>query len=210
MLGTITKGEYKNEPLPNNVYLAKLLNVKEKPAPAAHPDWFPQFSWSFEIVQDPFKKRRAWGRTPTNWIAGKKLDNWLVTLGINVAKGTSIKIEDLKDLYVKILVKNDVSKDKETGEDKFFPKVTELLPLDSIDRIKIGELIAGVPVTAAQPVVPQQPIQVPVVPVNGGTQSGGFVPVTTSAPIPAPVYVPQPTFVPAPPVTGTPSRNIPF
>ena len=116
MLGTITKGEYNNAPLPDNVYLAKVLKVAEKAPPANHPDWYPSLQWSFEIVVDPFKKRRAWGKTPTNWIAGKKLDNWLVTCGINVGKGTSIRIEDIKDIYVKILVKNDHYKDKETGE----------------------------------------------------------------------------------------------
>ena len=214
MLGTITKGEYNNAPLPDNVYLAKVLKVAEKAPPASHPDWYPSLQWSFEIVVDPFKKRRAWGKTPTNWIAGKKLDNWLVTCGINVGKGTSIRIEDIKDIYVKILVKNDHYKDKETGEDKSFPKVTELLPLDSIDQIKIRELVAGVPVVASQPVAPiQQPVQPTIAPSNPVT-SGGYVPVTTTTPV-VPTYPanPGPTFTPAPTVTqptGTPSRTIPF
>jgi hypothetical protein len=218
MLSTITKGEYNNAPLPDNVYLAKVLKVVEKAPPANHPDWYPSLQWSFEILVDPFKKRRAWGKTPTNWIAGKKLDSWLVTLGINVAKGTSIKIEDIKDIPVKILVKNDHYKDKETGEDKSFPKVTELLPLDSLDQIKLRELIAGVPVVASQPVSPvQQPVQPTVAPTYGGTTTGGYVPITVTAPVsPFPT---QSTAVPTQPTTpftsvpngaGTPSRTIPF
>lgn len=214
MSSTITKGEYNNAPLPDNVYLAKVLKVVEKAPPANHPDWYPSLQWSFEILVDPFKKRRAWGKTPTNWIANKKLDNWLVTLGINVAKGTSIKIEDIKDIPVKILVKNDHYKDKETGEDKSFPKVTELLPLDSIDQIKLRELIAGVPVVASQPVAPvQQPVQPTIAPSNP-VFAGGYVPVTTAAPAPSfptqPTAPVVPTFTPAPNVTGTPSRTIPF
>jgi len=213
MLGTITKGAYDNTPLPDNVYLAKLLNVKEKPAPEAHPDWYPSLSWTFEILQDPFKKRRAWGKTPTNWIAGKKLDNWLVTCGINVAKGTSLKIEDLKDIYVKILVKGKPYQDPQTKENKVFSSVTELLPLDSLDQIKIRELVAGAPAAAVgmQPVASQQPAQPTFVPSNPVT-TGGFVPSTVTAPHVTPANVPStvPTFTPAPNVTGTPSRTIPF
>src|ERR1700685_4121644 len=146
MLSTITKGEYKDQPpLPDNVYLAKLIGVKEKPAPEAHPDWYPSYSWTFEILTDPFKKRRAWGKTPTNWIQGKKLDTWLVALGINVPKGTSVKIEDLKDLYVKILVKGKPYVDPQTKENKIFSSVTDLIALDSLDQIKVRELIAGAP-----------------------------------------------------------------
>jgi|SRR5579864_182580 len=216
MLSTITKGEYKNDPIPDNVYLAKLLNVKEKPAPEAHPDWYPSLSWTFEILQDPFKKRRAWGKTPTSWIAGKKLDNWLVTCGINVAKGTSLKIEDLKDIYVKILVKSKPYDDPQTKEKKTFQSVIELLPLDSLDQIKIRELAMTAPPSAVgmQPVASQQPT----IPVSQ-TTTGFVVPMTTSSPVsnvvPGPVsapatFSPQPTFTPAPQVTGTPSRTIPF
>jgi hypothetical protein len=209
MLGTITKGEYKDQPpLPDNVYLAKLIGVKEKPAPKNHPDWYPSLSWTFEILQDPFKKRRAWGKTPTNWIAGKKLDNWLVTCGINVAKGTSLKIEDLKDIYVKILLKGKPYEDPETKEQKVFQSVTELLPLDSLDQIKIRELAMTAPPASVgmQPVASQQPV-------SSGTTTGGYVPVTTTAPNPPPPYMPQTTFTPAPNVTvpsSTPSRTIPF
>jgi hypothetical protein len=202
MLGTITKGEYKNDPLPDNVYLAKLIGVKEKPAPETHPDWYPSLSWTFEILQDPFKKRRAWGKTPTNWIAGKKLDNWLVTCGINVAKGTSLKIEDLKDIYVKILVKGKPYQDPQTKENKVFSSVTELLPLDSLDQIKIRELAMTAPPAA----VGMQPVQ-PTVPVSQ-TTTGFIVQGTTASPVPT---IPsQPTFTLAPNVTGTPSRTIPF
>lgn len=212
MLGTITKGEYKNDPLPDNVYLAKLLNVKEKPAPEAHPDWYPSLSWTFEILQDPFKKRRAWGKTPTNWIQGKKLDEWLVACGINVAKGTSLKIEDLKDIYVKILVKGKPYQDPQTKENKVFSSVTQLLALDSLDTIKIRELVAGTNVVAsATNAVPQQPVQPAIAPSNPVT-AGGYVPVTTTAPVSP--YSPQqplgvPAFTPAPNVTGTPNRTIP-
>jgi hypothetical protein len=210
MLGTITKGEYKNDPLPDNVYLAKLIGVKEKAAPEAHPDWYPSLSWTFEILQDPFKKRRAWGKTPTNWIVNKKLDNWLVACGINVSKGTSLKIEDLKDIYVKILVKGKPYVDPQTKENKVFSSVTELLPLDSLDQIKIRELIAGTNVVASATTLVTPSQQPAFVPVSGGTTTGGFVPSTTSAPLVTPPYMPQPTFTPAPTVTGTPSRTIPF
>lgn len=195
MLGTITKGEYKNDPLPDNVYLAKLIGVKEKPAPEAHPDWYPSLSWTFEILQDPFKKRRAWGKTPTNWIQGKKLDNWLVTCGINVAKGTSLKIEDLKDIYVKILVKGKPYQDPQTKENKVFSSVTELLPLDSIDQIKIRELVAGAPVVANSQPVQSTVVSVPVPPVI----------VASNVAIPS-----APIVAPAPQVTGTSNRTIPF
>ena len=207
MLSTITKGEYKDQPpLPDNVYLAKLIGVKEKPAPEAHPDWYPSYSWTFEILTDPFKKRRAWGKTPTNWIQGKKLDTWLVALGINVPKGTSVKIEDLKDLYVKILVKGKPYVDPQTKENKIFSSVTDLIALDSLDQIKVRELIAGAPPVSVgmQPTVPQQPV----VPVSQ-TTTGFVVQGTTAAPV-SPVPVSVPTFTPPPVVTGEPKRTIPF
>jgi hypothetical protein len=209
MLGTITKGEYNNTPVPSNVYLAKLLNVKEKQP----------LGWNFELLQDPFKKRRAFGRTPSSWIAGKKLDNWLITLGLNVSKGTSIKIEDLKDLYCKVVVKDKVYTDKQTGEEKHFPSVEELLPLDSLDQIRVRELVAGVPVTAApvQNTPAPAPAYVSTVPTfsQPNTQAGGYVPVTTSTPIVPTATNPIPTVTnPIPTVTapapGTPTRTIPF
>jgi hypothetical protein len=187
MLGTITKNDGNFQPLPDNVYLAKVLKVVEKAPPASHPDWYPSLSWQFQLLQEPFKNRRAFGKTPCNWLAGKKLDSWLVTCGINVGKGTSIKIEDIKDIYVKILVKGKKYNDKQTGEEKIFSEVTELLPLDSIDQVKIRELVAGVPTAVSQPVpvVSQQPVI--------QTQP-------TVSPV-APV---------APTVTAVPSRTIPF
>lgn len=221
MLGTITKGAYDNTPIPDNVYLAKLVKVKEKAPPQSHPEWFPSLQWQFQILTEPVKGRSAFGKTPTNWIAGKKLDNWLVTLGINVARGTSLKIEDLKDLYVKILVKGKKYNDKQTGEEKIFSEVTELLPLDSIDQIKIRELVAGVSTTAApvQNTPASTPAYIPTVPTfaQPHVQAGGYVPVTTSAPVPSvtiisntPPIPSAPIVSPAPQVTGTPSRNIPF
>lgn len=212
MLGTITKNDSNFAPLPDNVYLAKVLKVVEKAPPASHPDWYPSLSWQFQLLQEPFKNRRAFGKTPCNWLSGKKLDNWLVTCGINVAKGTSLKIEDIKDVYVKILVKGKKYNDKQTGEEKIFSEVTELLPLDSLDQIKIRELVAGTNVVAGQTnAVPQQPAQPTIAPSNP-VIAGGYVPVTTSAPAPSfptqPTVVP--TFTPAPNVTGTPSRTIPF
>jgi hypothetical protein len=212
MLGTITKGEYNNAPIPDNVYLAKLVKVKEKAPPEKHPDWFPSLQWSFQILTDPLKGRYAFGKTPTNWIAGKKLDNWLVTLGINVGKGTSIKIEDLKDMYVKILVKNKHYQDPVTKEDKAFPEVKELLSLDSLDQIKIRELVAG----ASAASVSTQPVVTAPVTV---TATHTFTPSVTTPVAPTvvnPVSTftnPTTTFTPAPNVTAptsTPNRTIPF
>jgi hypothetical protein len=211
MLGTITKNDQKFDPIPDNVYLAKLVKVEEKAPPKSHPEWYPSLSWRFQILVDPFKGRLAFGKTPTNWLSGKKLDNWLITCGINVASGTSLRIEDLKDIPVKILVKGKKYNDKQTGEEKVFSEVTDLLALDSLDQIKIRELVAGTNMVAnvsSQPVVPQQPTIAPSNPVF----AGGYVPVTTTAPAPSFPTQPTavPTFTPAPNVTGTPSRTIPF
>jgi hypothetical protein len=219
MLGTITKGSYDNTPIPDNVYLAKLVGVKEKQPPKEHPDWFPQLSWTFQLLVEGFKNRRVWGKTPSNWIADKKLDTWLKTLGISAAKGQSIRIEDLKDLHCKVIVKTEHYKDKETGEDKTFTKVTELLPLDSLDQVRIRELAIGVTATAApvQNTPTPAPAYVSPVPTfsQPNTQAGGFVPVTTSTPIVPTVTNPVPTVInPVPtitaPATGTPTRTIPF
>ena len=93
-----------------------------------------------------------------------------------------------------------------------FSEVTELLPLDSLDQIKIRELVAGVPVVAAQPrLLRQQPVQPTIAPSNP-VSAGGYVPSTVSSPIPmvTPNPVTVPTFIPAPNVTGVPSRTIPF
>lgn len=216
MLGTITKGEYKDQPpLPDNVYLARLLNVKEKQPPESHPDWAVTLSWTFEILVAPYAKRRAWGRTPSSWISQKKLDNWLITCGINVAKGTSLKIEDLKDLYVKILVKGKKYNDKQTGEEKVFSEVTELLPLDSLDQIKIRELVAGINVVASAtnttPVIPVSQTTTGFV-VQGSTTAP--VPTVPSQPVSVPTFTPSyPSVTQAPQVTGgssQPSRTIPF
>ena len=57
MLTTITKGDYDNTPIPDNVYLAKVVRVKEKAPPASHPEWFPSLQWQFSILQEPFKNR---------------------------------------------------------------------------------------------------------------------------------------------------------
>lgn len=207
MLGTITKGSYDNTPIPDNVYLAKLVSVKEKQPPKEHPDWYPQLLWTFQILTEPFKNRRVFGKTPSNWIAEKKLDTWLKTVGVNASKGQSIRLEDLKDMYVKVLVKNEHYKDKETQEDKVFTKVTDLLPLDSLDQIKVREFVAGITSTAApvQNTPDPVPAYVPTVPTfsQPNVQAGGFVPITTSTPV-------SPTPTPAAPVTGTPSRTIPF
>jgi hypothetical protein len=216
MLGTITRGEYKNDPLPNNVYLAKLLKVEEKLVEFVKPDTkeaikYTKLNWTFEILTEPFKKRRAFGKTPSNWIANKKLDNWLIAVGVNVALGTSVKIEDLKDLYAKIVTKNKPYKDSKTGEDKNFPEVTDILPLDSLDQIKVRELVAGVPAAS----VSTQPVATAPVTV---TATHTFTPPVSSLPvqpgIPRQTFIPvQPTFTPAPNVTqptGTPSRTIPF
>ena len=221
MLTTITKGSYDNTPIPDNVYLAKLQKVVEKAPPAAHPDWYPSFSWRFQILQEPFKNRIAFGKTPTNWVSQKKLDNWLIAVGINATKGQSVKIEDIKDLYVKILVKGKKYTDKQTGEEKIFSEVTELLPLDSLDQIKIRELIAGINTVAGHTnVIPQQPAQPTIAPSNP-VFTGGYVPITTTVPVPTVSPVTVPTFTPAPNVTqptptftpnvpGGPSRTIPF
>jgi hypothetical protein len=202
MLGTITKGEYKDQPpLPDNVYLARLIGVKEKQPPQSHPDWAVTLSWTFEILTDPYKKRRAWGRTPSSWISQKKLDNWLVTCGINVAKGTSLRIEDLKDVYVKILVKGKKYNDKQTGEEKIFSEVTELLPLDSLDHIKVREFIAGTTAPAQQ----SQPVVVTATHTVTPVQ-----PTVTNVP-PAGTFTPSQTpFTSVPNSAGTPSRTIPF
>jgi hypothetical protein len=210
MLGTITKGAYDNTPIPDNVYLAKLLKVVEKAPPATHPDWYPSLSWTFQILTDPFKNRRAFGKTPTQWIAGKKLDTWLVAIGINAAKGQSVKIEDIKDQYVKILVKGKKYNDKETGEEKIFSEVKELLPLDSLDQIKLRELLTVMNVVASATNVAPAPVQTaPIVPQPNVT-AGGYVPVTSTTAVPTiPIAPVASTSTPAPTVGG-PTRTIPF
>lgn len=204
MLGTITRGEVHYDPLPDNVYLAKLTGVKEKAPPEKHPEWFPSLSWAFQLVLDPFKNRKVWGKTPSNWVAGKKLDTWLQALGIHAANGQSVRIEDLKDIYVKVIVKTEHYQDKDTKEDKTFTSVKELLPLDSVDQLKVRELVAGVVSTPAPVQNPSPaPVYAPTVPTftEPKTQTGGYVPVTTGAPV-------SPT--PSAPVTGMPTRTIPF
>lgn len=215
-MSVITKGEYKAlPPLPDNVYLARLLSVTEKAPPEKHKDWFPSLSWAFEIVTDPYKKRRAWGKTPTNWVSGKKLDTWLTMLGINAAKGAQIKIEDLKDIPAKILIHNKAYKDPQTGEDKTFTQVTDLLPVDSMDQIKIREL-ASVPVAVtavASNTVPPQQVPV-VVPANVAQPTYPVVPNTTM-PSMTPVVPSIPTYAvpgaaPNVAVGGVLGRTIPF
>lgn len=193
---TITKTERHYDPIDDGYYIVRLIGIKEGKKNEEHPEWEPRLVFTFELVEPPFEKRRAWGRTSKTWYEGKKLDMWLKALGVDQAdEGCQLDVEQLKGQYARAHI--------ETEDGSEYPTVKHITSLRPQDIEKLNALIAGK--------APAMPVQaVPVV-----TSVPVIQPVVASAPV-----VVVPTIVPAPVVTApvvaapTPSapkiRAIPF
>jgi hypothetical protein len=168
---TITKTQKHYDPIDDNFYIVRLIGVKLGKKNEEHPDWEPRLVFTFELMEPPFEKRRAWGCAPQLWQEGRKLDRWLKALGVDQAdEGCQLDVEQLKGQYARAHIKTDDGSE--------YPTVIDVQPLRQADVEKLNAVVAGktavapvqaAPVAAPAPIVVKPvaaaPVIVPVTPV---------------------------------------------
>jgi hypothetical protein len=171
------KREY--EPIPDNIYFVKILEIAEKVSKKGNA----YLNWKFEIQQNPFQKRWVFGSTSKVVSPKSRLGSWLNSLGISPEQAVNLDTDQLLGVYTKAFVKSTVGEN-----DEEYQNVDSLVAMTEVDTQVLQTMLAQAPLAHG-------PAKVAVQATSVVSQQ---VPVTVATPV-APVVNVQPVVAPVAP-----------